>query len=111
MPKQYRPPQDVVNLSKGVDQFLIYIQDQVPIFVPMMLFAFYIIIALAGFFSEERLKGNGDFPMWLAIAGVVTVGLTFVLNTVEGLINLTTMVIVFTVTVLSAIFFFLSKDR
>ena len=99
-----------VNLSEGFDNVFVYIQGQVPIFVPMLLLTFFMIVMLGGFFSQRRLIGEGQFVMWMAIAGYLTAGLAFLMTLAEGLINLTTLIIVITIAIFSTVLFLLTRD-
>ncbi len=95
----------------GLDQMFVYAAEVVPIFIPLFLFSFFIIITLASYFSSKRLSNDGDLAASFAVAGFSTVILALVLSLIPGLIPTTYVVIVIAVAVLGILFLFFSKRR
>ena len=95
----------------GLDQMFLYAAEVVPIFIPLFLFSFFIIITLASYFSSKRLSSDGDLAASFAVAGFSTFILALVMSLIPGLISTTYVVITIAVTVLGVLFLFFSKRR
>lgn len=99
------PYETTYNFSKGPEQIFLYLASEIPILVPLILFAFFWIVALTGFFLEERRRGEGDFSLWMAIAGLLTAVLASTMEAISGLVNNYVMGIVIGVAILTFIFY------
>lgn len=55
-----------------VAQYWQYAADIVPIFIPLVLFAIFIITMLGTYFSQRRTTGRGDMISSFAVAGIIT---------------------------------------
>ena len=95
----------------GLDQMFVYAADVVPIFIPLFLFSFFIIITLASYFSSKRLSNDGDLAASFVVAGFATVILALVMSLIPGLIPTTYVVIIIAITVLGILFLFFSRRR
>ena len=104
------PTETTINFSSGADKILVYLAQEIPIFIPLMLFSFFWIIVLGGFFLQERKTGRGDPAMWFSIGGYLTVGLSIILSLIDGLISVKIIVITISVALIGAIWFFTSRD-
>ena len=70
------------DLSKGLHVLFIYANEiSGGIFVPMMLFSFYMIVLLGTYFAQKNTTGKGDIPVSMAVAG-------FLITLVAGLLRL-----------------------
>jgi lipopolysaccharide export LptBFGC system permease protein LptF len=92
------------------DQLLAYVGDTWSGFIPLLLISFYIIIALAVYYSQTRKTGRGELSVSVAVAGFITFILSLVLSLVGGLVNSVIMSITFIVMILGVVWLFLSKD-
>jgi len=99
------------NLSAGVGELLLYTADIVPSFIPLTLFSFFIIISMGSYFSKIRLTGSGNFPASLAVASYLTTILAFSLSLIDGLMNITTLVICVTISGFSTLLLLFTKDK
>ncbi len=88
-----------------------YPAEVVPQFIPMVLFALFSITLMATFFSQKRLSGKGDFFASFAVAGYFVSIVAFFMTLVDGLINLPTLVICFSIALVGSIFLLIGKDR
>lgn len=103
------PPANFTNGSQGLEALIIYEVQQVPLLGPgLLLFVFFIIFG-AGYFSQERKVGRGNFPMWLSIAGLITTTGGFVLFLYSGIINLETIIICMVLTILFSLWFLMTS--
>ena len=89
----------------------VYVADVVPIFIPLFLFSFFIIVTLASYFSSKRLSNDGDLAASFAVAGFSTFILALVMSLIPGLIPTTYVVIMLAVLILAVLFLFFSKRR
>ena len=103
----FTPP----NLSSGIDTALVSTAQSVPAFPIMILVFLYMLILLGGSANQKRRTGTADFPMWSVLAGVSCTLLALIFTLGDGMIDLVTLSIVIAVTILSGIWFFLSKVR
>jgi len=104
--------QDFSEWNKtGLDQMFVYVADTVPLFIPLFLFSFFIIITLASYFSSKRLSNDGDLAASFAVAGFSTAILALVMSLTPGLISTTYVVIIIAVEILGVLFLFFSKRR
>ena len=99
------------NLSTGIDDAIIDTATAVPVFIPMFLLFIFGIVFLGGFTSQKRRLGNADMPMWATIASLSTLMVSLPLTLVSEIINLTTLSIVVTITIVSGLWLFLSRNR
>lgn len=77
--------------------------------MPLMLFAFYIIALLGGFFAELRF-GRGRFAVSFTVAGFVTFGLAVIMSLKNGLLNPIYLVITLGLSLLGVAWLALTSD-
>jgi hypothetical protein len=99
------------NASAGVDASLVGINQQVPSFIPIILFFVFVIIFTTGFVGQKRRTGSGDAPMWFVVSGISITVMTLILSTVDGLVNGFVLSTVIGITILSFVFLALTKGR
>ena len=99
------------NTSEGLHVMLVYVADVVPIFIPLVLFGFFIIIALGTYNSQTRTRGKGDFPASFAVAGFATAVLAIVMSLIDGLIPLPVVTITIVVSVVGLLWLYISKEK
>lgn len=99
------------NLSDGIDSALIDTARAVPSFPIMLLVFTFMIVLLGGSANQKRRIGTGDYPFWTVLASLTTTFLALLMSLGEGIIDLTTLGIVIAVTIMSGVWFFLSKQR
>ena len=97
------------NTSAGIHTLFLYVADIVPIFIPLVLFAIFMITMLATYFSQRRITGRGDFPASFVTGGFLTVIIALVLSMVENLVNTITLSTTIVVVVVGVIWLFISK--
>ena len=103
---------DQPNLTSGLDDALISTARSVPAFPIMILVFTYLFVLIGGSSNQKRRTGTADYPFWSLLAGLTLVfeGLVMTLGSV-GIIQPYVLSIVFGITILSAVWFFLSKQR
>lgn len=104
------PTLDSVNTSEGLHTIYTYANSTVPILTPMILFGLFIVMLLASYFTQIRLRGDANFSSSFAISGffIATVG-TF-MSFIPGFINLTTLVICYGVAFIGFLFLILDRN-
>ncbi len=107
----YQELKDYGNQSEGIHVLFEYVADVVPLFIPLLLFAFFSIMCLGNFYSEQRTRSRADFASSFAVAGWATVILAFLLALVSDLVNLVTMVVVFVVAMIGSMWLLLAQDK
>lgn len=101
---------DQTNVT-GIEGLFTYVAQVVPIFIPLLLFAVFMITMLGSFFSQKRLEGKSDFLSSFAVAAWFTTIIAFVLSLVPNLVNLLTISVCIVTSVISAILLLTSGDR
>ena len=98
------------NMTSGIDELLLSTADAVSIFPSMLLTFVFFLIFLGGSSNQKRRSGEGDYPFWAVLSGVGTTMMALVMS-LMSLIDITVLVIVISITLLCAVWFFLSKNK
>ena len=98
------------NATNGMDSVLIQLTEEVPVFIPALLTFIYFTIFIGGMVAQRKREGNEDIAMWMTVAGIITIVATLPLTLVSGVLNVTYLVVLSIVTILSG-FWLLFKDR
>ena len=93
------------------DGILIQLFTEVPTLGPSMLFFVWVMVFLGGLVRQNLRNTYADAPQWAVLASLSTLLLSLVLTVISGYINLPTLVVVISVTVLSGIWFFMTRGR
>jgi len=91
------------------DSILVQLQTEVPIFVPMFLAFIWFIIATGGITRSKAKTGTADYPMWCTLASLSTLMVALIMSVISGLINLTWLIVVVVITLLSGVWLFLDR--
>jgi len=102
---------NMTNGTTGLEDLLISTSSQIPSLFGMILFFIFIVIAGAGYYSQERRNGRGNLPMWLAISGMITTVGGFFLFLIRGLVSLQTLMISLSITIVCIMWFLLTPDE
>jgi len=86
------------NTSEGLHVLVQYVSDVVPMFIPMVLFSFFIIV-LGGIYFNTRREGKPDFFSAFAVAGYATLLVALVLSVIPGVIDMVTIGICVIITI------------
>ena len=93
------------------DEMLVGVSTSVPVF-PIMLIVFtWFFIFLTGCIKQKGRGGYIDMPQWAVLASLGTLLMSLALTVTEGIITLPILVIVVALTILTAVWFFLSRGR
>lgn len=92
--------------ANGLEAVFVYIGNQVPMFFPMMLGAFFMIIFFSGLILGKRQEGRESISLWFFLAGFATTVVATLLYLLPGVINTTTYGICIGIMALGALWFF-----
>lgn len=91
----------------GLTGLFQYVSGVVPIFIPMLLFTFFVIVSVGSYMGQIRIFGRGSFSQSFAVASYVTTIAAFVISLIPGLLEGATqmmvMGILIGITILSSI--------
>ena len=97
--------------NTGMDGLFLYPASVVPSFIPLVLFALFVITLMATFFSQKRLSGRGDFLASFSVASFFTAVIAFSMTLVDGLISLPTLVITVAVAIIGVVLLITGKEK
>ena len=99
------------NMTSGFDELLTSTANSVPAFPIMILVITYLLILVGGTSNQKRRIGSADYPFWNVLAGLTTTFLALLMTIGVGMIDGMTLGIVIAITLMDALWFFLSKQR
>jgi len=99
------------NLTAGIDDVILSTAQAVPAFPIMLLVFTFFIVLIGGSSNQKRRTGSADYPFWTVLAGLTITFESLIMTLGDGIIDLTTLGIVVAITILTAVWFFLSKQR
>ena len=95
----------------NIDDAIVSFSSSVPIFPIMILVFVWVVMFFSGVQRQNKRFGYSDLPQWAALSSMATLLLSLVMTMKEGIIALPVLIIVISITVLSAIWFFWSRGR
>ncbi len=95
----------------GIDNILVYVATEVPMFIPLLLFTICLVITLGTFFGTKRLAGQGDFFASLTVGSLVTTVLAGFMTLRDGLINSYTLAFCVVLSIVCVAMLMFSKER
>lgn len=97
------------NLTSGIDDALVTTSQTVQAFpIMIMVFVFFVIV-LGGSSNQKRRIGTADYPFWTLLGSLSISFIALIFSLRVGMINLITLGIVISITIMSAVWFFLSN--
>ena len=99
------------NLTSGLDDAIVTTSQSVSAFPIMILVFVWMIIFIGGSSNQKRKIGSADYPFWAVLGGISISFLSLIFTLGQGIIDIITLGVVFSVTILCGIWFFLSKVR
>ena len=100
---------DLPNATSGIDAIMIQTFNIFPAFTPLLLLFTFFVMFLGGITRQKLRTGTADYPSWALIASLATLLPALLFSVTAGFIRLDWLVIVLTLNILSATWFFLSK--
>lgn len=102
---------DMPNATGGMDDILVQSASAMSSITPLLLLFTFFVVAIGGIWRQSLRTGTADYSMWFVIASLLTFLLALMMSVIEGLINITTLVIVVVITIFSGIWFFLDRNN
>jgi len=102
---------EIPNATEGIDAILVDTSTAVPSFIPLFLLFVFLMVLIGGSTSQKRRTGYSDFAMWSVIASISTLMITLPLTLIAGIIQIEVLIVVIAVTLMSGLWFFMSKSR
>lgn len=99
------------TLTGGIDEQLIEVAAAVPSFPIGILVFVWGVVFLGGSARQKLKSGYSDMPMWSLMASISTLMIALLMSLAVGVINILVLSIVVSITVLSGLWFFLSKGK
>lgn len=93
------------------DEILVGVSSSVPAFPIMMLVFTWFFFFIGGSVRQNKRFGYVDMPVWAVLASLATLLMALVFTVNSGMIALETLLVVVAVTILSAVWFFMSRGR
>jgi len=95
----------------GFDSGITGIVSIIPEFIPIFLFSIYLTVMIGGMLAQKSRTGYSDMPMWSTLGALTTLLLALPMTLTGGIIEPTVVTIIIIVTIMSALWLFLSKGR
>ena len=99
-----------VNIT-GLDSILVYVANEVPIFVPAFLLFTWLMISILIYFGTRKFAGQGDFFAGASASGFLVAVLGTVMTLTFGIINLWTLGTCFGIAIFSLIMLQIRRNR
>ena len=97
------------NQSEGVVSLFTYSAEIVPVFVPLLLFAVFMIAVLGSFFMQKSLTGRGNFSGSFAVGSWLTAIISLVFSLIPNFIRTGTIVVCIALAILGTIWLYVSQ--
>jgi len=97
------------NSTAGADSIFLQALSSVPMLTPMLLFFVFVVVFLGGITRQKVRTGTADYSAWAIIAAVATLLPTLLFSVSAGFIRLDWLVIVVSLNILAATWFFLDR--
>jgi len=101
------------NLTNATtpDDILVGVSTSIPVFPIMLLVFVWFIVFIGGSQRQTARYGYADVPQWAVLASMSVFLLSLMMTVIGGIISLQTLVVVVAITILTGIWFFMSKGR
>jgi len=97
------------NSTEGIDAIALETINIFPGLVPMLLLFVFLVVFIGGSTRQKITRGSGDYAAWALIASIATLLPALLFSITAGFIQLDWLIIVVSLNILSAIWFFLDK--
>ena len=97
------------NSTEGIDEIITQTVEVFPGFTPMKLFFIFLVVFIGGITRQKLKTGTADYPAWAVVASLATLLPALLFSVSSGFIRLDWLVIVLTLNISSAIWFFLDR--
>ena len=102
---------NIPNFSNGMDDALVSVSTEVPMFPIMILVFVWMFVFMGGILRQTKRNGYADIPMWAAISSLSIFLLSLLMTISGGIITLDTLGIVIGMVLITGLWLFLTKGR
>lgn len=95
----------------GLDSILVYVANEIPIFIPALLISTWLMLSLLIYFGTRKFAGQGDFFAGMAASGFLVAVLGTVITFTFGIINKWTLGMTLGIVVISVIVLLTGRSR
>ena len=99
------------NATTGMDAIAVQTATAVPSLTSLLLAFVYLVIFIGGIARQKTRIGTADYPMWAVVASLSTFMIALIMTMADGLINITTLVVVVVITIFSGVWLLLDKRQ
>ena len=99
-----------VNIT-GLDSILVYVANEVPIFIPALLLFIWLMLSLLIYFGTRKFAGQGDFFAGASASGFLVAVLGTIMTFTFGIINIYTLGLTIGIAIFSFIALFIRRNR
>ena len=100
---------ELPNATSGLDAIMVQTLNIFPALTPLILLFVFLVIFLGGITRQKLRSGTSDYPAWAMVASLATLIPALLFSVQAGFIRLDWLVIVITLNILSAIWFFFDR--
>ena len=97
------------NATSGADTILAQTINVFPAFTPLILFFTFLVVLIGGITRQKIRTGTADYSAWAIIASIATLLPALLFSVSSGFIRLDWLIIVVSLNILSALWFFLDR--
>ena len=102
---------DLPNMTNGMDSAMVGVFAQVPELSAGILMFVWFFIFISGTSMQKKSTNYVDYPQWALMSSIPTLLLSLIFTLREGMIGIEVLSIVVSITIMSGLWFFLSKGR
>ena len=96
--------------TTGIDGALCYVRDISPMFFPMLLFAFFLVLAVGSYVAQKKYSLKGNITSSIAVGSFLTLLMAIFMTLSDCLINFYILGIWGAITIVSVILLFMQKE-
>lgn len=100
---------DLPNATSGIDAIALQTFTSFPWISPLVLLFVYMVVFLGGITRQKIRTGTADYPAWSILASLSILIIALLLSVSSGFLRLDWLIIVLSLNVLSAVWFFLDR--
>ena len=100
---------ELPNSTEGADAILLQTTNVFPAFTPLILLFTFLVVLFGGTGRQKMRTGTADYSAWAIIASMATLLPALLFSVSAGYIRLDWLIIVLSLNLLSAIWFFLDR--
>jgi len=100
---------ELPNSTVSADEILSQTTNVFPAFTPLILFFVFFVVFLGGITRQKLRNGTADYSAWAIIASMATLLPALLFSVSAGFIRLDWLIIVVSLNLLSAIWFFMDR--